>query len=322
MLKVIIVGYGEMFTNLIAGTLDAKCEIVGVLRGDRKNYNPLVRRIRDSIIPSLDYSYIKSYNLPEIKARSINSKEFKKAVLKLNPDVILVGSWSEKIRMEIFTIPRLGVINAHPSLLPLYRGANPYYQVIKHREDLSGISLHLVDENYDTGAILFQRGVEVLPDDTGESLKKRTVLVARGAVFELLNKLQEDVIIPLTQIEERATYYSSKDMEIMLDFRKSSEEVYANIRAIHPWGKTFFGSGKEFLSPDPHRTYILDNNTDYHTPASVVEISPENLGMTVVCGDDKLIKFEGLKLYKKEFLTKLFLKCLKNKKIIKPEMCY
>ena len=315
MLKVIIVGYGEMFTNLIAGTLDAGCEIVGVLRGDRRNYCPFIRKIRDSIIPSLDYAYIRSYNLPEIKARSINSKEFKDAVLKLNPDVILIGSWGEKIKKEIFSIPRLGTINAHPSLLPLYRGANPYYQVIKHGEDLSGISLHLVDENYDSGAILFQRGVEVLPDDTGESLKKRTVLVTRGAVFELLNKLQDDVIIPLTQIEERATYYSSKDMEVMLDFRKPAEQIYAHIRAIHPWGKTFFAAGKEFLSPDPHKTYILDNNTSYHTPGNIVEISPQTLGVTIVCGDNRLIKFENVKLYKKELFTKFFLKKLRNKMI-------
>ncbi len=313
MLRVIIVGYGEMFTNLIAGTLDAGCEIVGVLRGDRKKYSSFIRRIRDSIIPSLDYAYIRSYNLPEIKAKSINSKEFKEAVLKLNPDVILVGSWSEKIKKEIFSIPRLGTINAHPSLLPLYRGVNPYYQVIKHREDLSGISLHLVDENYDTGAILFQRGVEVLPEDTGESLKKRTVLVARGAVFELLNKLQEDVIIPLTQIEERATYYSSKDMEVMLDFRKPAEDVYAHIRAIYPWGKTFFATGKEFLSPNPHKTYIIDNNTPYHQPGSIVEIAPHLSGVTVVCGDNKLLKMEDVKLYKKPLLTKWYLKFLQKK---------
>ena len=314
MLKVVIVGYGEMFTNLIAGTLDAGCEIVGVLRGDRRNYSPLIRRIRDSIIPSLDYAYIRSYNLPEIKARSVNSEEFKTAILKLNPDIILVGSWGEKIKKEIFTIPRLGTVNAHPSLLPLYRGPNPYYQVIKHGEDLSGISLHLVDEGYDSGAVLFQRGVEVLPDDTGESLKKRTVLVARGAVFELLNKLQEDVIIPLTQIEERATYYSAKDMEVMLDFRKPAEEIYAHIRAIHPWGKTYFAAGKEFLSPDPHKTYILDNNTPFHKPGSIVEVSPQTLSVTVVCGDNRLIKLENVKLYKKGLFTKAFLKKLKGVK--------
>ena len=313
MLKVVIVGYGEMFTNLIAGTLDAKCEIVGVLRGDRRNYSPIKRWFKDCFYPSLDYSYIKSYNLPEIKARSVNSEEFKTALLKLNPDVVLVGSWGEKIKKEIFSIPRLGFINAHPSLLPLYRGPNPYYHVIKNREDLSGVSLQLVDEKYDRGAILFQRGVEVLPDDTGESLKKRTVLIARGAVFELLNKLQEDVIIPLTQSEERATYFSSMQIEIMLDFNKTAEEIYAHVRAMHPWGKTYFSASEdEYLSPNPHKTYILDNNTNVTEVGKFVEISPETKSVTVVCKDNKLIRFEDVSLYEKKWKTKHFLKGLKK----------
>ena len=313
MLRVVIVGYGEMFTNLIAGTLDAKCEIVGVLRGDRRNYSPIERWFKDCLYPSLDYSYIKSYNLPEINARSVNSEEFKQALLKLKPDVVLVGSWGEKIKKDIFSIPRLGFINAHPSLLPLYRGPNPYYQVIKHREDLSGISLHLVDEKYDTGAILFQRGVEVLPDDTGESLKKRTVLIARGAVFELLNKLQEDVIIPLTQSEENATYYSSLQIDIMIDFNQTSEEISAHVRAMHPWGKTYFKAGEdEFLSPNPHKIYILDNNTEYKETGKLVEISPDTKSVTVICGDNKLIRFEDVSLYEKEWKTKYFLKKLKK----------
>ena len=89
----------------------------------------------------MDYNYIKSYKLPEIHASSVNSKEFKKKLLKLNPDIILVGSWKEKISKEIYDIPKIATINAHPSLLPKYRGPNPYYWTIKNREQQSGITL-------------------------------------------------------------------------------------------------------------------------------------------------------------------------------------
>ena len=101
MLKVVIIGYGEMFTNLIAGTLDANCQICGVLRKETVKYPKFLRKIKDVLNPSLDYNYIRSYNLPEIEAKSVNSPEFKKALLKLNPDIILVGSWGEKIKKEI-----------------------------------------------------------------------------------------------------------------------------------------------------------------------------------------------------------------------------
>ena len=60
MLKVVIIGYGEMFTNLIAAALDANCEIVGVLRKDTIKYPPFYKKLKDIFNPSVEYSYIKS----------------------------------------------------------------------------------------------------------------------------------------------------------------------------------------------------------------------------------------------------------------------
>ena len=145
MLKVVIIGYGTMFTNLIAGTLDANCRIVGVFRHEMVKYHPFIRKIKDILNPSLEHNYIRSYNLPEIEARGVNTDKFKKALLKLNPDIILVGSWGEKIKKEIFDLPKIASINAHPSLLPKYRGPNPYFWTIRNGEDASGITFHLID---------------------------------------------------------------------------------------------------------------------------------------------------------------------------------
>jgi methionyl-tRNA formyltransferase len=202
-------------------------------------YPTFVRKVKDILNPSLDYNYIKSYNLPEIHAPSVNSKEFRKALIKLNPDIMLVGSWGEKFEKETYDIPKIASINAHPSLLPKYRGPNPYFWVIKNQEQTSGVTFHLIDEGYDSGAILAQEEVKIYPSDTGESLKQRTVLTARGVVCELLKDLSEDIIIPLQQREENATYFSHPD-ELELNFKKSAEENLAAIKAIHPWNRAYF----------------------------------------------------------------------------------
>ena len=133
MLKVVIVGYGEMFMNLIAAALDANCEIVGVLRKDIVKYPKYVRMIKDIVNPSVEHNYIKSYNLPEITdVKGVNDENFRRKLLKLNPDILLVGSWGEKIEKSTYDIPKIASINAHPSLLPKYRGPNPYFWVIKN----------------------------------------------------------------------------------------------------------------------------------------------------------------------------------------------
>lgn len=308
MLRVVIIGYGEMFTNLIAGTLDANCEIVGVLRKEMIKYNPIVRKFKDIIYPSLDYNYIRSYNLPEIYVRGVNTKKFKNALLKLSPDIILVGSWGERIKKEIYDIPKIATINAHPSLLPKYRGPNPYYWVIRNQEQMTGVSFHLVDSDYDTGAILAQEEIKIYPSDTGKTLKERTVLTARGVVCELLKDLSEDIIIPLTQAEEKSTYYSYP-CDYELDFSKSAEENHAKIRAICPWDYAYFYHDVNILSALPQGSEVLQNTTKYTEPGTITGVDVENKTIDVLCGDGKVLRIrcEHLKKYDRPF-TRNYLK--------------
>lgn len=298
MLKVVVVGYGEMFTNLIAATLDANCEIVGVLRKDTVKYHPFIKKIKDIFNPSVEYNYIRSYNLPEIKARGINSPEFRTKLLKLNPDIILVGSWGEKFEKATYDIPKIATINAHPSLLPKYRGPNPYFWVIKNQEQTTGVTFHLMDEGYDSGAILAQEEIKIYPSDTGESLKQRTVLTARGVACELLKALKEDIIIPLQQREENATYFSHPE-ELELNFKKSAEENLAAIRAIHPWNSAYFYHNITPIAPDPHSTSVEENKTNFTTAGTIVEVDAKTKTIGVLCQDRKILKMVGVNLYKK-----------------------
>lgn len=288
MLKVVIIGYGTMFTNLIAGTLDANCEIVGVLRQERVKYHPFIRKIKDILNPSLEHNYIKSYNLPEIKARGVNTKKFKKELLKLNPDIILVGSWGEKLKKEIYDLPKIASINAHPSLLPKYRGPNPYFWTIRNLEQTSGVTFHLIDDGYDTGAILAQEEVKIYPSDTGQSLKDRTVLMARGVVCELLKALREDIIIPLKQREDRASYYSHPE-GLELDFSKTAEENYALIRACYPWTKAYFFHNNTCLAALPEAVHIDENNTEYTEAGTITETNEKNKTVSILCADNKIL---------------------------------
>lgn len=295
MLKVVIIGYGEMFTNLIAGTLDSGAEIVGVFRNDMLKYKPFYRKLRDLINPSAEYSYIKSYSLHEIEASGVNTKEFKSALLKLNPDVVLVGSWGEKINKEIYDLPKIATINAHPSLLPKYRGPNPYFGAIRNQEKMSGVTFHLVDKELDTGAILAQEEIKIYPSDTGKSLKERTVLVARGVVCELLKSLSEDVIIPLSQREDRASYYSHP-CDLELDFTKTAGDNDALIRAIHPWGEAYFYCGNTCLAVS--HAEIFENDTVYDGVGVVTDCSGNDKTVSVLCADNKILKMR-VDLYKK-----------------------
>ena len=305
MLKVVVVGYGEMFTNLIAGALDADCEIVGVLRKETIKYHPFFRKIKDIFNPSIEYNYIKSYNLPEIQTYSVNSEDFRKTLLKLNPDIVLVGSWEEKFQKETYNLPKIATINAHPSLLPKYRGANPYFWAIRNQEPTGGITFHLMNDKFDSGAILAQEEVKIFPSDTGQTLKQRTVLTARGVVCELLKRLEEDIIIPLQQNEDKATYFSYPE-GLELNFNKSADENYALIRASYPWCKTWFYHNITPLSPNPHNTTVTDNHSDFKQSGTVIETDYKTKTVSILCSDGKVLRMSNLNLYKE--VDKIFTK--------------
>ena len=313
MLKVVIIGYGEMFTNIIAGTLDANCEIAGVYRLESKKYHPFIRKMKDIINPSTDYNYIKSYNLHEIytnyskkENRGVNTTSFKKQLLKLNPDIILVCSWCEIINKEIYDIPKIATINVHPSLLPKYRGPNPYFWVIRNQEQVSGVTFHLLTDKLDSGAILAQEEIKIYPSDTGKSLKARTVLTARGVVCELLSALREDIIIPLTQNENKATYFSHPS-DLALDFSKSAEENDALIRAINPWGEAYFYHKNNILAVK--HSEIHQNDTQYNEYGTITDCKPTDKTISVLCGNNKILKMfiENYKKYDRPF-TKNYIK--------------
>lgn len=292
-MKIIVIGYSQMFANLISGCLEAGHQVVGVFRHEKVIYDNSTLAMKDLIAPSKDKSFIDSYKLYEIKANSVNSEKFRKEVLKLNPDIILVGSWSEKICQKTINLPKLGCINCHPSMLPKYRGPNPYAQVIKNGEIKTGVTFHLVDSGYDTGPILHQAEVDILPDDTGETLKTRCAKVVKTEVISLLNKLDNEIIIPIAQNEKQATYQKQLcEDDILLDLTKTSIEIDRHIRALTPWMKCYIPYKDKFFKVNDYQ--IIENDTKITTPATIVKKKGNDISIT--SGDNKIIVFKNLQL--------------------------
>lgn len=205
-------------------------------------------------------------------------------------------------------ISKIAAINAHPSLLPKYRGPNPYFWTIRNQEQISGVTFHLIDKGLDTGAILAQEEIKIYPSDTGKSLKERTVLVARGVVCELLKALREDIIIPLTQREDKASYYSHPE-DLELDFTRTAEENDALIRAIYPWSEAYFYHKDICLAVSSHQTEISENKTEFTGAGTIIETDYKNRTISVLCSDNKILKIQ-IHLYKKydRPFTKFYIK--------------
>ena len=305
-MKIVIVGYGEMFKALISGVLETQHEIAGVFRIENVKYPPLRRFVHDLFKPSDDYNFVKTHNLPQIRAKSVNSPEFVSELKKLNADIILVGSWSEKFSMQTINTAKKACINVHPSLLPRYRGPNPYFQAIKNNEEKTGVTFHLMDVNYDTGLILHQAEVPILPHDTGMSLKLRCCDAAKNEVIVLLNEFSKKIKNPISQSEKEATYQMQISLaDSILDFEKETAlETDRRIRGLNPWLNCHICCKNEFFSFSNHK---ICQKTSKKPPATIVKITDNS--MYIVCKDGGVIEFSSLRI-KRPFSKMLTKFCL------------
>lgn len=309
-MRVILVGYGLMASELLLGLKEANIDVVGVLRWDRAKMNPIKRFLMDYFNPEQFYTIIKQLKIPEIKAKSINSDEFFNKALKLQPDVILVGSWGEILNKRIINMPKIACINTHPSLLPIYRGPNPYIESIRAGETETGVTFHLMTEELDAGAILMQEKVAITNEDTGETLRIKSTLKARGMIKEVLAGLCEGATMPVSQNESKATYYPRITIkDAVIDWQKSAQEIYNQVRALVPW-QTCYSLHKN--------SFIQFNSTEIVPIANGIKsgiiVGNNKKGLTVTTGDDgKGILIKKPKIY--GFMGKIFGKLYIRSKI-------
>ncbi len=286
MAKVVLVGYGSMLYSLIKGIKNSNHKILGVLRSERTRYNSIQLFFKDIFAPSQDLSIIKSYKLKDIKAASVNDKKFIKQIKKLNPDLIIVGSWGEKFKSEILkTVP---CINFHPALLPKNRGANPYFWVIYNNQSVTGLSAHFMNEKFDKGDIILQEAITISENETGKSLKDKTVKVAQAMVKDILDLFDKKQIQPIKQDEKFATYEPQISQEnVIIDLNKPKADVSRHLRALFPWSVPYVQISNQYVKIRNFKFLELDEKTINEKPYSIIENTGKHL---LLKGSDFLFK--------------------------------
>lgn len=149
-----------------------------------------------------------AYGLKTIPCTDPNSAEFVKQVRALEVDLIVVAAFGRILTRALLESPRLGCINVHPSLLPRYRGPEPFYWVLANNDETTGVTIHYMDEEIDTGDVILQKEFEIAPGDTEITLKERSVQVAAKLLSEAIPLLLAGKAQRVGQDHSAASYYS------------------------------------------------------------------------------------------------------------------
>lgn len=152
------------------------------------------------------YDYALQMNYPVVTQDTFSFDRLKEFIVTQKIDLIIVHAFMKILPKEIYTAPRYGCINFHPSLLPMYRGQSPTYWVLKNKEPVTGLTCHYVDEGIDTGDIIFQVEVMVEPYDTIESVIEKQKQVLEKLLVESLSRVVDPDFIPAKQLSCFASY--------------------------------------------------------------------------------------------------------------------
>jgi len=173
------------------------------------------------------------------------------------PDLIVVAAYGQILRKNVLEMPPHGCINVHASLLPRWRGAAPIQAAILHGDPMTGSTIMKMDSGIDTGPILSQQAVPILPDDTAESLSFRLADAGAELLAKTLPAYIDGKVLPQPQEESGATYAGmlSKE-EGKLDFDQPADALERRVRAFHPWPGAFtFWQGSILKVHRAHSTF-------------------------------------------------------------------
>lgn len=162
-----------------------------------------------------------------------NNVDFNNLLKKINPTVIVVASYGKILPLEILSLPSLGCLNLHGSILPEYRGPSPIQTALLNGETQTGVTLMQMDQGMDTGDMLAVAKVDISQTDDYLSLSEKLARVAAQLLLDNLDKYIQGELKPITQNNKLATYTQKIDSTMSkVDWTDLAKNIVNKVRAI------------------------------------------------------------------------------------------
>jgi len=235
-LKIIFAGTPDFAARHLDALLASEHQVVGVFtQPDR----PAGRG--NKLTPSPVKTLAQTHAIPVFQPKSLRPAENQQLVADLQADVMVVVAYGLILPQAVLTMPRLGCINVHGSLLPRWRGAAPIQRSLWAGDSETGVTIMQMDVGLDTGDMLYKLSCPITAQDTSATLYDKLAQLGPQGLLETLAQLAEGRAQPEKQDDAQANYAEklSKE-EARLDWQLSAAQLERCIRAFNPWPVSYF----------------------------------------------------------------------------------
>ena len=177
--------------------------------------------------------------IPVLQPANLKDDAFREELRRFPADIFVVVAF-RMLPEKIWSIPPMGTVNLHASLLPLYRGAAPINHAIINGEKITGVTTFLIEKEIDTGKILFQEKTEIADSDNAGTLHDRLMHIGAGLLLKTVAAIADGTAVPLPQDKvpapadlPRAPKIHKNDCRI--NWEASVEKVYNYVRGLSPY---------------------------------------------------------------------------------------
>jgi len=161
------------------------------------------------------------YAIALTESADVNSAPTVGWIRALQPDLIISVYLNQWIGPELLGLAPLGCINIHPALLPRNRGLFPYFWVLANGETVTGVSVHIVQREFDAGDVIAQQQIEVAPEDTIQSLSFKSAKVGADLLVQAVDAIEANAVVRSPQDPALASYHSWPTSEAYRRFRRA-----------------------------------------------------------------------------------------------------
>lgn len=234
-LKIVFMGTPEFAVASLDKLFKEGCNIPAVItmpdkpvgRGQNIQYSPVKQYALDNNLPILQPEKLKD---PEflLKLKNINAELFVVVAFRMLPE-------------EVWSLPPLGTINLHSSLLPQYRGAAPINWVIINGETETGVSTFFIEKDIDTGNILFSEKTSISDTETAGELHDRLMNIGAGLLLKTVKAIETGNIKPIQQNNFHKSNERLKPApkifknDCQINWNRKSIDIYNFIRGLSPY---------------------------------------------------------------------------------------
>ena len=227
------------------------------------------------------------------------------------PDAVLVFGLSLKVSAEALRMPKHGFINFHPGVLPNYRGPSPVFWAIRNREASGGVTVHQMDEDWDTGPILHIEREPIGANDTFGMHSFKLAGAAMRAAGAVLGPLAQTGELNLQPQDESSSAYQRKptEEELCIDWEKmDADEINALVRACNP---SFIGARTAFKGAEIKlvQATLVGSDKFANEPPGKIVMASHVSGIQVACKGGTLLKLDVIAMDVGTFSASRFMAC-------------